>query len=66
MPVNTRGFSSCLKYYSILVISTRKIVVASLGVILSKLSLDMVIFILFIDRVLAYFPYIIVKFKKVY
>ena len=47
-------FSSCLKYYSILVINIGKIVVASLGVILSKLGLNTVIFILSIDGVLAY------------
>ena len=52
--MNIKGFSSYLKYYSILVISIKKIVIASLGVISSKLGLDMVIFILSVDGVLAY------------
>ena len=54
MLVNIRGSSSRLKHCGILVIGVGKIVIASLGVIPSKLGLDMVIFILFIDGVLAY------------
>ena len=38
-----------LKHYSALVINTKKIVVASLGVILSKPGPDIAIFILFMD-----------------
>ena len=54
MLVNIRGSSSCLKCYSTLVINTGKIVVTSLEVISSKLGLNIVIFIPFIDGVLAY------------
>ena len=53
MLVNIRGFSSHLKYYSILVISIGKIVITNLKVILGELGLDIAIFILFIDGVLA-------------
>ena len=54
MLVNIGESSSCLECYSILVISIGKIVVTSLGVILSEPGLDTVIFILSMDGVLAY------------
>ena len=54
MLVNIKKSNSCLEYYSVLIISIRKIVITSLGVTPGKLGLDIVIFILSIDGVLAY------------
>ena len=51
--MNTRGFGSFLDHYSIVDGFTGWISIASLGFVPVELNLDLVIFILFIDGVLA-------------
>ena len=52
--MNIGGSNSYLKCYSILIINREKIVITGLGVIPSKLGLNIVIFISSVDGVLAY------------
>jgi hypothetical protein len=51
--VNTEGFNNFLNYYSTVDRYTEYISIASLGFIPNKLSLNSVIFILFIGGILA-------------